>query len=99
MAIASIAYRHFQFDVALGTNGTEPQPYRWTTSMTNSQQTALARHAAPRHQDRTRSWIARLFSPTVVRQVAQTTEWDNDVPPFPILAGEAAPANRGRLSQ
>jgi hypothetical protein len=98
-AIASIAYRHFQFSVELRPNGTEPQPYRRTTIMTNSQQTALARHPAPRHQERARTWIARLFSAPVVRQVSQATEWDNDVPPFPILAGAVAPAERSRSSK
>jgi hypothetical protein len=62
--------------------------------MTNSQQTVVARHPAPSRQDRTKSWIARLFSQPVVRQISQVTEWDNDVPPFPILAGEVARAER-----
>ena len=62
--------------------------------MTNSQQTELAQRSAPSRQDQKGSWIARLFSPPVVRQVSQATEWDNDVPPFPILAGEVARAER-----
>ena len=62
--------------------------------MNSTQQTTLARRAAPSLHDRTASWIARLFSQPVVRQIPQVTEWDNDVPPFPILAGEVARAER-----
>jgi hypothetical protein len=41
------------------------------------------------------SWIARLFlqRPIVVK-LSQATEWDNDVPPYPVLAGEVARAER-----
>jgi hypothetical protein len=62
--------------------------------MTSSQQMALVRRPAPNRPDRTGSWIARLFSQPIVRLVSQATEWDNDVPPFPILAGEVAQAER-----
>jgi len=62
--------------------------------MTNTQQTVLARRTAPNRQDRMGSWIARLFSQPVVQQISQTTEWDNDVPPFPILAGAMARPER-----
>jgi hypothetical protein len=67
--------------------------------MTNSQQTVLARHPAPRLQDRTISWIARLFSQPAVSEIPQATEWDNDVPPFPIFAGEVARAERRGASK
>jgi hypothetical protein len=67
---------------------------RRTTIMTSSQQMALVWRPAPNRPDRTGSWIARLFSQPVVRLVSQATEWDNDVPPFPILAGEVAQAER-----
>jgi len=62
--------------------------------MTNSQQTALARRSTPSLHHQTRSWITRLFSQPVVRQIPQATEWDNDVPPFPIFAGEVARAEQ-----
>jgi len=62
--------------------------------MTNTQKTVLPRRTAPNRQDRTGSWIARLFSQPVVQQISQTTEWDNDVPPFPILAGAMARPER-----
>ena len=62
--------------------------------MTSSPLTALAERPALNGRDRIISWIARLFSQPVVRQISQTTEWDNDVPPFPILAGAVAQAER-----
>src|SRR5262245_32468557 len=93
-AIASIAYRYFQFGAALRTDGSEPELCRRTTMMINTQQTAPARHPPPSRQHRTGSWIARLFSQPVVREISQATEWDNDVPPFPILAGAVARAER-----
>jgi hypothetical protein len=41
------------------------------------------------------SWITRLFlQRPIVVQLSQATEWDNDVPPYPILAGEVARAER-----
>jgi hypothetical protein len=45
-------------------------------------------------------WIARLFlqRPIVVK-LSQATEWDNDVPPYPILVGEVARAERGGSPQ
>jgi len=57
--------------------------------MINAQQST-----ASGRRDRTESWLARLLLPPVVREVAQPTEWDNDVPPFPILVGEVARAER-----
>lgn len=41
------------------------------------------------------SWITRLFlqRPIVVK-LSQASEWDNDVPPYPILVGEVARAER-----
>ena len=40
-------------------------------------------------------WLARLFSaPRIVSAAAPASDWDNDVPPFPILAGEVARAER-----
>jgi hypothetical protein len=62
--------------------------------MTSSQLTASAERSAPNLRNRIRSWIAFLFSEPVVQQISQTTEWDNDVPPFPILAGAVARAER-----
>jgi hypothetical protein len=68
-----------------------------TTIMITSQQTALAGRSVSISQDRAGSWIARLFSQPVVREIPQTTEWDNDVPPFPILAGAVTrPERRGQ---
>lgn len=68
-----------------------------TTVMTTSQQAALAGRSAPSRQSRAGSWIARLFSQPVVREISQATEWDNDVPPLPILAGAVArPERRGQ---
>jgi hypothetical protein len=63
--------------------------------MTTSQKTGFVGRSAPSREDRTGSWIARLFSPQpVVREISQATEWDNDVPPFPILAGAVARAEQ-----
>ena len=62
--------------------------------MTSSPQTPFAERLAANRRDRIRSWIASLFSQPVIRQISQTTEWDNDVPPFPILAGAVARPER-----
>jgi hypothetical protein len=39
-------------------------------------------------------WLARLFSQPRIVSAVPATDWDNDVPPFPILAGEVARAER-----
>jgi hypothetical protein len=72
--------------------GASRRPNQRITIMIDTQQTA--RRSAPTLHDRTGSWIARLFFQPVVRQISQETEWDNDVPPFPILAGAVARAER-----
>lgn len=90
-AIASIAYRYFQNGVVLRTVRNDPDSST-DHKMTNSPLTAFTERSAPNRRDRIRSWIARLLSQPVVRQISQTTEWDNDVPPFPILAGAVARA-------
>src|SRR5689334_12977619 len=78
-AIASIAHRYFQFGVTARTEGGQPEAQsRRTMIMNSTEQTTLARRAAPSLHDRTASWIARLFSQPVVRQIPQVTEWDND---------------------
>ncbi len=55
-----------------------------------------ARRFAAEYPDRTGrlAWIARLLSQPVVKEVSQGSKWDNDVPPFPIRAGEIARAER-----
>jgi len=54
------------------------------------------RSALPR-QDRAGAlpWLARLFSaPRIISAAVPASDWDNDVPPFPILVGEVARAER-----
>ena len=92
-AIASIAYRYFQNSVVLRIDRSEPD-HRRTTTMTNSPLTALAERLAANRRDRIGSWVARFFSQPAILKISQTTEWDNDVPPFPILGGAVARAER-----
>ena len=64
--------------------------------MISTRPAPTARRFTAEHPDRTGrlAWIARLFSRPVVKKVPQASEWDNDVPPFPIRAGEIARAER-----
>jgi len=73
-----MAYRYFQWRVRMRTYEANLSPVRRTSIMADTQQ----------------SWIVRLFFQPVAREVSQATEWDNDIPPFPILAGEDARAER-----
>jgi len=70
--------------------------------MTSAHPAPIAPRFAAVRPDRTGrlSWITRLFfQPPIVVKLSQATEWDNDVPPYPILAGEVARAERGRAAQ
>jgi len=63
--------------------------------MTDTHQRPAPQCSVTMRQDRALPWLARLFSqPRIVSAAAPATEWDNDVPPFPILAGEVARAER-----
>jgi hypothetical protein len=91
--MASIAYQYFQTASCYALIGAKRNQAR-TTIMITSQQTGLVKRSAPSRQDRAGSWIARLFSRPVVREISRATEWDSDVPPFPILAGAVAQLER-----
>jgi len=64
--------------------------------MISTHPTPTAPRFTAEHTDRTGrlAWIARLFSQPIVKEVSQASEWDNDVPPSPIRAGNIVRAER-----
>ena len=63
--------------------------------MTSTHQTPARSELTRQDRSSILPWLARLFSaPRIVSAAAPASDWDNDVPPFPILAGEVARAER-----